>query len=256
MIIYQIKQKTAWISLNRLDKHNAFNEDLLTNLSQAIQDALEDPEVQTLILSAHGRFFSAGADLNSMQQAAKRSQTDNEAQALQLAKTISLWHQSPKPTLCIVQGPAFGGALGFIAASDYVIASPDAKFCFSEAKLGLIPAVISPYILQVLGFKMTKRLFLSAEQFNAHSAQSYGLVDEIVENDQLISQAENYIQAWLSYPSATLSCIKTWLTEIYQEPIDAHLIEKTAKKLAEVRMTKEAQQGLMRFLNAKTLQGR
>lgn len=247
MIILEIKEKIAWITLNRVDKHNAFNEELLHALGQSIAQAIADKQVRVLILAAKGRFFSAGADLHAMQRAATLAAADNVAQAQQLADILSSWHQSPKPTISLVQGPAYGGALGFIAASDLVIASPHAKFCFSEAKLGLIPAVISPYVLQVLGYKACKRLFLSAETFAVQQAQDLGLVDHI--SEQLEQEAASQAQVWINHPQTTLATLKSWLHEIYLQDIDATLIQKTAEKLAEVRMHADAQQRLNAFLN-------
>lgn len=248
MIILEIKEQIAWITLNRVDKHNAFNEELLAQLGTCINQALADNHVRVLILAAKGRYFSAGADLVSMQRAATLTPAENVAQAQQLADLLACWQQSPKPTISLVQGPAFGGALGFIAASDLVIASPDAKFCFSEAKLGLIPAVISPYILQTLGYKQSKRLFLSAETFDAKLAQSLGLVDEICQFEEQQAKASAHAQLWIQHPAATLATIKAWLHEIYPANISPELSQKTAKKLAEVRMQPEAQQRLLAFL--------
>lgn len=251
MVKLEIENRLAWIGLARTEKRNAMNEAMLEAIEHALEQALKDSAVHALILCAQGDFFSAGADLRSMQKAANLSLADNQAQAQQLARVLAAWQQSPKPTLCLVQGPAYGGALGFIAASDYVIASPQAKFCFSEAKLGLIPAVISPYILAVMGFKTCKSLFLSAQPFDVYQAQNYGLVDEIVEQDALKHRATSYAQAWLRHHPTTLATIKAWLEEIKMEKMGPELQQKTAKKLAEVRMTTEAQTALRHFFQEK-----
>ena len=243
--------QVLWISLQRIDKHNAFNEALLDELQTHIQVGIDNPQVKALVLCAEGRFFSAGADLNSMQTIAQAPLEENIAQAKQLADVLYLWHHCPKPTLCLVQGSAFGGALGFIAASDYCIAATHAEFCFSEAKLGLIPAVISPYILETMGKKATKRFFLSAEKFSAHTALQYQLVDEVVELDELHNHAQQMLGHWLQLPSETLSTIKTWLQDIEQRPIDKSISLYCAKKLAEVRMSATAQHLLQIFLSAR-----
>ena len=240
-----------WISLERIDKHNAFNESLLDELQSMIQMGIDTPEVKAMVLCAQGRFFSAGADLHSMQTISQAPFAENIAQAKQLADVLYLWHHSPKPTLCLVQGSAFGGALGFIAASDYCIAVSHAEFCFSEAKLGLIPAVISPYILETMGKKATKRFFLSAEKFSAHTALQYQLIDEVVEPNHLQTSAQKILSHWLQLPPETLATIKSWLNEIAHHPIDEAISLHCAQKLAEVRMSSTAQHLLQIFLSAR-----
>ena len=248
MIITEQRQQQWWIGLNRLNKHNAFSQQLLQQLSEAIQQGLDKSDVKALVLHAHGRFFSAGADLQDMQQAALLETNQNRQHAQVLAESLHLWHKSHKPTLCLVQGSAFGGALGFIAASDIALASPEATFCFSEAKLGLIPAMISPYILQNMGYKMTKRLFLTAETFTAEFAQQHQLIDEVVNKDELELKAQHYLQHWNELPSQTLAEIKNWLDEIKHRPIEQTLVNRTATKIAEVRTGEIAQQRLAQFL--------
>jgi methylglutaconyl-CoA hydratase len=248
MITIQQKQHEWWIELNRIDKHNAFSQELLQQLTSAIQQGLDKSEIKALVLHASGRFFSAGADLQDMQHAAELNVQDNIQHAKLLANSLALWHQSHKPTLCLVQGSAFGGALGFIAASDVALATPEATFCFSEAKLGLIPAMISPYILQNMGYKTTKRLFLTAETFDAEFAQKHQLIDEVVAKNMLDTRAQHYLQHWNTLPSQTLAQIKAWLSDIKYEPIGPALIDKTAAKIAEVRTGDIAQQRLQQFL--------
>lgn len=245
-------QEILWISFNRVEKHNAFCTPLLQQLQQSLTDGLNNPEVKVLILKANGRFFSAGADLLEMQQAAQLPMLENISHARLLADVLNLWHTSNKPTLTIVQGSAFGGALGFIAASDVVIASPEAKFCFSEAKLGLIPAMISPYILKTMGLKNTKKLFLSAETFDSDKALSYQLIDYVVSFDQLEAFARQYVSQWLNMPQEALSSIKNWLHKIEDMPIDDQLIQLSAQTLAGIRSQAHAQKRLQEFINSKT----
>lgn len=253
MILTEYHNNVFFITLNRIEKHNAFNEELLDELQTAIESGLKNDEVKALVLKANGRFFSAGADLNSMRNAATLNPEENTANAQQLADVLFLWHQSPKPTLCLIQGSAFGGALGFIAASDVAIATPEAKFCFSEAKLGLIPAVISPYILETIGFKPTKRLFLSAETFDAKTAKTIKLIDEVTSIENLQQYANDYLQQWLCHETETLQTIKKWLFTIQNQKINHELTEKTAKKLASIRNTPIAKKRLHNFLEAKKI---
>jgi len=251
IILTELNNSVLWITLNRIEKHNAFNEALLEYLQDAIESGIKNSEVKAMVLKANGRYFSAGADLTSMRYASTLNLEENIAHAKQLADVLFLWHQAPKPTLCLVQGSAFGGALGFIAASDLAIACPEATFCFSEAKLGLIPAVISPYILETMGLKKTKRLFLSAELFDSLKAKEYQLIDEVVASDELVSYAQNYIKQWTAHETETLSQIKEWLFDISHHNLNETLILKTAKKLAEIRNTPIAKQCLQAFLESK-----
>jgi methylglutaconyl-CoA hydratase len=252
MIQTNLNQDILWITLNRVEKHNAFCTPLLQSLDQCLKEAIENPQVKVLILKAQGRFFSAGADLLEMQQASQLPLSENIAHARLLADVLERWHSCCKPTLTIVQGAAFGGALGFIAASDVAIACPEAKFCFSEAKLGLIPAMISPYILKSMGLKATKKLFLSAETFDSNQALGHQLIDYIVPHEQLESFASQYVQQWLNVPQEALTNIKQWLYKIDSLPIDEKLIQLSAETLASIRSSSEAQKRLQDFIHSKT----
>ncbi len=250
-IKYNCDQKILWITLSRVEKRNAFNSILLDELMQAIQMGIDLHEVQAICLSAEGDYFSAGADLDTMKNIANQDWDTNLANAKQLADVLLAWYQCPKPTLCIVQGDAYGGALGFIAASDYVIANEQTRFCFSEARLGLIPAIISPYILETMGYKTTKKLFLSAQVFSAKDALNHELVDEIMPNYELQSRAEILLKNWTELPKEALQTIKPWLNSIKNQTIDAHLSNQTAEKLARIRTTPIAQELLNTFLQSK-----
>jgi methylglutaconyl-CoA hydratase len=249
---YEIIDQVLWIGLNRTDKHNAFNDELIISLQQVILMGLDNPEVKAFCLFAHGRIFSAGADLEWMRAANEMNEAENIAQAQRLATLLQLWYQSPKPTLCLVQGNAFGGALGFMAASDFCLASFDTQFCFSELKLGLIPAIISPYILETIGLKQTKKLFLSAETFDASQAYHYGLIDEIVSKEILNTQAKAILKSWTNHPQYALNSVKPWLQQIQHQQIDDQLSAKTAQQLAKMRVTRDAKERLNAFLAQKT----
>ena len=241
-------EHTLWIGLNRVDKGNAFNDALIVALEQVILAGLDNQEVKAFCLYAHGQIFSAGADVTWMLAAQDMNEAQNIAQAKQLADVLNLWYQSPKPTLCLIQGHAYGGALGFIAASDYCLTHAATHFCFSELKLGLIPAIISPYILETLGLKKTKQLFLSAAHFTAQQALLMGLIDEIVDQQQLLARASAIVNAWTTHPSDAQQQIKPWLQAINSQSINPALIEKTAKKLASMRSSKDAKERLNAFL--------
>lgn len=247
-LTYNIQDQVLWIGLNRIAKHNAFNDALIAELEQVILAGLDNQEVKAFCLHAHGTFFSAGADLEWMLAAQTMTEAQNSAQAKCLADVLSVWYRSPKPTLCLVQGNAYGGALGFIAASDYCLTHANTHFCFSEVKLGLIPAIISPYVLESIGLKKTKQLFLSAENFDAQKASLFGLVDEIVAPGHLEKRAQEILSHWVAHPSFAQQQIKPWLHSIQHQSHDSELIEKTAQKLAKMRSTKDAKERLNAFL--------
>ena len=244
-ITYTCRNKILWITIARIEKHNAFDKQLLLTLCEAIQAGINNHNVIAICLQAAGHYFSTGADLNSL-----RNITNSDWEQT-LAQVLLTWYQCPKPTLCIVQGDAYGGALGLIAASDYVIANEQAQFCFSELKLGLIPAVISPYILETMGYKQTKSLFLNAQKFSAQTALLKQLIDEALPQYELESRAQAILQNWLELPPEALHSIKPWLYTLKNVPIDAQLSTKTAAKLSEVRKTVSAQKLLNAFLQAR-----
>lgn len=250
-IKYQCHHQVLWITLSRPEKRNAFNAVLLDELLQAIQMGTDLKEVQAICLTAEGDYFSAGFDLDTMKSMASKDWAENLNNAKQLADVLFTWYQCPKPTLCIVQGDAYGGALGFIAASDHVIANEQSRFCFSEVRLGLIPAIISPYILETMGYKQTKKLFLNAQKFSAQEAYLHQLLDEIMPQYELESRAEIILQNWVNLPKEALQTIKPWLHEIKNRTIEQSLNDKTTDKLARIRTTPAAQELLKAFLQSK-----
>lgn len=246
-----IKQHILYITLNRTEKRNAFDAVLLDELWQTLLMGIDEPDIRAICLQAEGEYFSAGADLKTMQQIATQSPDANLSNAKQLADILLCWYQCPKPTLTIVQGNAYGGALGFIAASDYVIAQEQAEFCFSEARLGLIPAVISPYILKTIGMKACKKLFLNAQKFTASHALDVQLIDEVMPAYELDARATRILENWVQLPPKGLQSIKPWLNHIHHQTIDEAMAYQTAEKLAKIRATPEAQFQLQQFLQSK-----
>ena len=169
-LLTEINDKILTITFNKVAVHNAFDDNLLLMLEEVLNEAASNPAVQAIIIKGNGPNFSAGADLNWMKRMASYSEEENIKDALILAKTIYALYALKKPTITIAHGSTYGGGLGLIAASDIAIASFNAKFCFSEVKLGLIPAVISPYIIRAIGSRQANRLFMSADLFDAKIA--------------------------------------------------------------------------------------
>ena len=178
-ILTEKKEGVAWVTLNRPEVRNAFDDASIAELKTAFHEVQEDRSVRAMVLAGNGPAFCAGADLNWMKRMARYGYEENVADARALADMLAALDRMPKPTIARVHGPAFAGGTGLVAACDIALGTPDAKFCFSEAKLGLSPATISPYVIRAIGERAARRYFLSAEIFDASEAQRIGLLSEI-----------------------------------------------------------------------------
>jgi len=243
--IHTDERGVCTLTLNRPERHNAFNAELIERLITDIALANEDPSVRVLVLTGAGQSFSSGADLGWMQEAAGQDEATNREDAERLAALMRILYELDKPTVARVNGPAYGGGLGLIACCDIAIACTAAKFAFSEVKLGLIPAVISPYILNAIGPRQARRLFLTGEPFSAVEAQAMGLVHQAVEPDQLDATVERQITLLLTAgPAAQREC-KHLLRRFDFENADGEL----AALIATLRASPEGQAGLTAFLS-------
>ncbi|MBQ4835581.1 enoyl-CoA hydratase-related protein [Pseudoalteromonas luteoviolacea] len=242
------KSKVAILELSRPEKHNAFNAEIIAELIKTIEYANE-LEIRALVLKTQGKHFSAGADLAWMKSMADNNYEENVADSLELAKLMQVLATSPHPTLCLVQGAAFGGALGLIACCDIAVATANAKFCLSEVKLGLIPAVISPYVIKAIGERQARRYFLTAEVFEANKALELGLIHDISED---LEQSEEYfIEQLLNNGPVAVKSAKSLINEVAGKYIDEGLIAHTAKRIAEIRVSDEGQEGLSAFFDKR-----
>lgn len=248
----ELKDNLFILTLNRSEKHNAFDDLILKDMQACLDEAIKTPKARAIILRANGKHFSAGADLNWMQRMVSFSQEENEQDAMVLAKVMHTLHTSPKPTLALVQGSAFGGGAGLAAACDIAIAAENARFCFSEVKLGLIPAVISPYVVNAIGARAANHLFISAEMFDAEKAQQLGLVQKIVREDLLLDFGLDYAMQFTKLAPKAIAQSKKLVADIVNQPIDESLLEKTAALIAKKRISAEGQKGLKAFLNKET----
>jgi methylglutaconyl-CoA hydratase len=240
------------ITLNRVSKHNAFDDRLLLALHEALAEAIANPQVRVILLKANGRHFSAGADLAWMQRMAQFSEAENLSDAMILAKVMYTLNQSPKPTIAMVQGAAFGGGVGLVAACDIAIAATAARFCFSEVKLGLIPAVISPYVVQAIGRRAANYLFMTAETFDAEQAKRLQLVQHCVTAEELWPFTLNYAEQLASLAPQAVSACKTLVEQVAGKAIGEELMQQTAVLIAKKRVSSEGQQGLRAFLNKES----
>lgn len=241
----------ASLVLNRPEVHNAFDDLMIAELITQLDTLAADNQVKVLLLKSNGKNFSAGADLNWMRSMAKKDYQQNLEDAAGLASLMHKLDTFPKPTLVLVQGAAFGGAVGLVACCDIALAEENASFCLSEVKIGLIPAVISPYVMRALGERQSRRYFLTAERFNATTAESLGLVHQVVTNDTLENSAEPILQALLQNSPAAVSAAKQLLQHIYNKEICNAVIAHTTQAIAEIRVSAEGQEGLSAFLEKR-----
>ncbi|MBV1774145.1 enoyl-CoA hydratase/isomerase family protein [Burkholderiaceae bacterium DAT-1] len=241
----------ATLTMSRGEVHNAFDDVLISEMTDALLQLEQNPDVQIVILAAEGKSFSAGADLGWMQRMAKYSEAENLADAGKLASLMRTLDHLKKPTIAAVQGAAFGGGVGLVACCDIVVAAPQALFCLSEVKLGLIPAVISPYVIQKLGIAASRRYFLTAERFDAETAARLGLVHEIVAREEVLPRAHALATAMLANSPQAMAEAKRLIRDVALRPVSTELIDETARRIAAIRVSAEGQDGLNAFLEKR-----
>lgn len=245
-------QGVATITLNRPNVQNAFDDELIQKFISVLDQIENDAKIRIVLLTANGKNFCAGGDLNWMKRMAKYSYEQNLADAKQLANLMYKLYTLNKPTIALVHGGAYGGGIGLIACCDIAIATSDANFCLSEVKIGLIPSVISPYVIKAIGERVAHRYFLTAENFNAQEAHHLGLIHIVVHQQELILTSEKIIKHLLHNGPQALNAAKQLIQHIANNPINAELIEETAKQIADIRISPEGQEGLSAFLEKRS----
>lgn len=244
----EIRDAIALVVLARPDVHNAFNATLIAEMTQALDALDRDLNVRAVVLLGHGKSFCAGADLNWMRKMASYGHAENLADATALATMLKTLHRMSKPTIARVHGPAYGGGVGLIACCDMAVAAYDATFSLSEAKLGLIPATISPYVIEAIGARQARRYFLTAERFTAAEAYRIGLVHDIAPAEELDGRINELLGALLGAgPHAQAEC-KALIRAVAHHPIDDKVIADTAARIAKVRASPEGKEGVAAFL--------
>ncbi len=239
---------TVW--MNRPDVHNAFDEVLIAELTAACQALDQDPQVRVVVLAGRGKSFSAGADLNWMKRAAQNGPDENLRDARALARMLQVLAEMRKPTIARVQGAALGGGTGLTAACDMAVASSRAVFATSEVRFGIIPAAISPYVVRAIGARQSYRYFQTAERIDAQRALALGLVHEVVEPEALDDAVAALVQVLLQGGPLAQAAAKDLIRAV-ERPLDAAVIEDTAQRIAGLRATPEAQEGLTAFLDKR-----
>lgn len=251
-VLFDVDEKgVAIVTLNNPEKHNAFDDTIIEKLTTIFNEIADRKDIHLMVLASHGKSFSAGADLGWMKRMAAYSYEENLNDANALANMLHALNFLPQPTISKIQGAAFGGAVGLASCCDIVIASSKASFCLSEVKLGLIPATISPYVIDAIGQRASRRYFMTAERFFADKAQTLGLVSEVVEPDELDIATNNMITTLLSNgPSAVKAAKKLALDVAYQE-INQQLMNDTSERIARIRVSDEGQEGLGAFFDKR-----
>ncbi len=251
-ITYHVDERgVAFVTLNRPEKHNAFDDEMIASLTQYFIQAGQQPEVRALVLQAKGKSFSAGADLSWMKRMATYSHEQNQQDAMSLATMLQTLYTLPKPTIARVQGAAFGGAVGLIACCDMAIGSKLSKFCLSEVRIGLIPATISPYVIEAMGARICRRYFQTAEVFSARRARRLGLLSEAVTEDELDGTIDNLIENIVKNGPDAVAAAKKLVHDVSHRVIDETLMQETSKQIADIRVSAEGQEGLHAFLEKR-----
>ncbi len=249
-----IKQEgaVATVTLTRAEMRNAFNDEVIAELTQAFTDLGQQPGVRAIVLAAEGKAFCAGADLNWMRRMADYTREENLADAGKLAEMLRVIYECPKPTIARIQGDVYAGGMGLVAACDMAVALETAGFCLSEVKLGLIPATISPYVIRAMGPRASHRYFLTAERFDALEALRIGFVHRVVADvEALDAQVSALTQALCTAsPNAVMLC-KKLVQEVAERPIDAALIAQTVEGIADVRASEQGREGVQSFLQKR-----
>ncbi len=246
-----LQQGVAVVALNRPELHNAFNETLIAELTEVLNVLDADDAVRAVVLAGNGKSFCAGADLNWMKKMAGYGPAENLVDAQALALMLRTLNGLSKPTVARVQGAAYGGGVGLTACCDIAIAAIEASFALSEAKLGLIPATISPYVIEAIGARQARRYFLTGERFDAAEAYRIGLVHDIVPIAELDERINGVLGAlMLAGPRAQMEC-KALIRGVAHRPIDAEVISGTAEHIAAVRASPEGKEGVAAFLEKR-----
>lgn len=245
------KRGVARLTMNRPDIRNAFNEKLIGDICDTMGRLNSDANVRAIVLTGAGKAFSAGADLNMMKRAAGYSAAENKDDARRLAHMLSSIYHSPKPVVALVNGPAMGGGLGLVAACDIAIGADTAFFALSETRLGLIPAVISPFVIQAITVRRARRYFLTGERFDAATAADIGLLHKVVPADTLNDEMEAMLDELLCCGPGAQGLAKDLIRRVAYRPLGDAVMEETAGMIAKTRASDEGKEGIAAFLEKR-----
>ncbi|MFT7721398.1 MAG: enoyl-CoA hydratase/isomerase family protein [Roseateles sp.] len=239
----------ARVTLNRPEVRNAFNEGLIAELTAAFTELGQREDLRAIVLAAEGKAFCAGADLNWMQAFGRYSWDENHADATKLADMLWAIYACPVPVVARVQGDVYAGGVGLAACADVVVAVDSAGFCLSEARLGLLPATIAPYVVRALGEQASRRYFVTAERFSAAEARRLGLVHEVVAADALDATVAELVAAITANGPAAARACKRLVKDVAGREVTPALRDDTARRIADIRASAEGREGVRSFLN-------
>lgn len=245
------KRGVTRLTLNRPDIHNAFDDALISEMTQTLTDLAASNQTRVLVLQSNGKNFSAGADLNWMKRTSTYTLDENKRDAVALATMMNTLDKFPAPTIAVVQGAAMGGGVGLTSCCDIAIAADRAFFALSEVKLGLIPAAISPFVINAIGQRASRRYFLTAERFDATTALELGLVHEVRGSDALSGRVDELIDTLLESGPAAQREAKKLLHQVAGKPYSDKLLDQTASHIAKVRASNEGREGVTAFLEKR-----
>jgi methylglutaconyl-CoA hydratase len=241
----------AEVWLNRPDVRNAFNDGVIAELGATFLALREDPELRVIVLGGHGKAFCAGADLHWMRAMADYDWERNRADAQALADMLWAIYSCPVPVVGRIHGDCYAGGVGLAAVCDVLVASDNAGFCLSEARLGLLPATISPYVIKALGERASQRYFLTAERFSAAEAHRLGFVQELTTPEALDTRVAALVAALVANGPAAVKACKQLVHDLAGEPITAALRADTARRIADIRASREGKEGVQSFLHKR-----
>lgn len=248
-IVAETRDRVRFITLNRPDRHNAFDDALIGELTAAFEQASAEHDLRAVVLQSVGRSFSAGGDIAWMRRMADYDRERNLADARALARLMRSIDICRPPVIAVVQGAAYGGGVGLVACCDLVVAAPEASFCLAEVKIGIIPAVISPYVTRAIGARQARRYFLTAEGIPAATAKAIGLVHEVVPESDLAATREAWLAALKANGPNAVAAAKDLVAHV--APIEPSIIDWTAERIADLRASEEGQEGLKAFLDKR-----
>jgi len=254
MSLLEIVRPTPHVAelwLNRPETRNAFNAELIAALAAAFGRLGAEPELRALVLGGRGKAFCAGADLNWMRTLGSNTWQQNKADAEALAQMLWLAHSCPLPIVGRLHGDCYAGGVGLAAVCDVRIAAEGMHFCLSEARLGLLPATIGPYVLRALGEQASRRYFITAERFSAARAQALGFVHEVAAPEALDAQVAEVVAALVANGPMAVRASKRLLQDLAGREIDAALREDTARRIADIRASDEGREGMSSFLDKR-----
>jgi methylglutaconyl-CoA hydratase len=241
----------AEVWLNRPELRNAFNEDLIQGLTRAFAGFIEDPALRVVVLGGRGKAFCAGADLSWMRAMADNDWDRNQADAARLADLLWTIHRCPVPVIARIHGDCYAGGVGLAAVCDIRVAADPVQFCLSEARLGLLPATIAPYVVRVLGEAASRRYFVSAERFDAQTALKLGFVHELAGADGIDAVVAALVAAIVANGPAAVRACKQLVRDVAGAPLTAELRAETARRIADIRASAEGKEGVQAFLNKR-----